>query len=493
MRARELAVGPVPCLALRVTYVGELGWELYCPTEFGARALGHDLGGRARRTASSPAATGRSTRCGSRRGIASGAPTSRPTTRRSRPGSASRSSWTRASSSAARRCSRAQEPERAAPCLVLDDPRAVALGSEPVRVDGAARGPGHERRLRLHGRALDRVRVPAAGAADAGHPVEVEIFGEWVAGEVAAEPLFDPAGERIRGSDESVGGRAGLARTASTRSSRSAAGSRTTTSRSRSTARRSCCGSAGKDTALLGIDREVEHGPSPGRPPRSASGPRSSRSSSPRATWSRASSRARPCRSSGCASRTSAARRGCAARDPRRPADPGRGSTRSASSRSYATTALARGVALPGRLRRAQAIADRIERARGPRAARRATTTCWPRTSSTTASGSGSSTGSTRAWATAPSTWPTSPSTTSSTPPATTRAARRLLGGVARPRTSHARLMRFMSDFREAMWGVVQQARLGARVRLRGATPPSTSSGCERTAAEPGSRSALEG
>ena len=29
--------GPVPCLALRVTYVGELGWELYCPMEFGLR------------------------------------------------------------------------------------------------------------------------------------------------------------------------------------------------------------------------------------------------------------------------------------------------------------------------------------------------------------------------------------------------------------------------------------------------------------------------
>ena len=36
MRARELAVGHVPCLALRVTYVGELGWELYCPMEFGS-------------------------------------------------------------------------------------------------------------------------------------------------------------------------------------------------------------------------------------------------------------------------------------------------------------------------------------------------------------------------------------------------------------------------------------------------------------------------
>src|SRR6266540_1742159 len=35
LRAREIEVGPVPCLALRVTYVGELGWELYCPTEFG--------------------------------------------------------------------------------------------------------------------------------------------------------------------------------------------------------------------------------------------------------------------------------------------------------------------------------------------------------------------------------------------------------------------------------------------------------------------------
>ena len=35
MRAHELAIGRVPCLALRVTYVGELGWELYCRSEFG--------------------------------------------------------------------------------------------------------------------------------------------------------------------------------------------------------------------------------------------------------------------------------------------------------------------------------------------------------------------------------------------------------------------------------------------------------------------------
>ena len=35
--------------------------------------------------------------------------------------------------------------------------------------------------------------------AEPGTAVEVEIFGEWIAGEVAAEPLFDPGGERIRG------------------------------------------------------------------------------------------------------------------------------------------------------------------------------------------------------------------------------------------------------------------------------------------------------
>ena len=44
MRASELAVGSVPCLALRVTYVGELGWELYCPMGVRPAPLGHDLG-----------------------------------------------------------------------------------------------------------------------------------------------------------------------------------------------------------------------------------------------------------------------------------------------------------------------------------------------------------------------------------------------------------------------------------------------------------------
>jgi 4-methylaminobutanoate oxidase (formaldehyde-forming) len=38
MTAREICIGDVPVLALRVTYVGELGWEFYGPTEYGQRA-----------------------------------------------------------------------------------------------------------------------------------------------------------------------------------------------------------------------------------------------------------------------------------------------------------------------------------------------------------------------------------------------------------------------------------------------------------------------
>ena len=36
MTMADLAVGDVPVRALRVTFVGELGWEIYCPTEYGA-------------------------------------------------------------------------------------------------------------------------------------------------------------------------------------------------------------------------------------------------------------------------------------------------------------------------------------------------------------------------------------------------------------------------------------------------------------------------
>jgi 4-methylaminobutanoate oxidase (formaldehyde-forming) len=81
---------------------------------------------------------------------------------------------------------------------VVDDPRSVALGSEPVRVDGEIVG-----RVTSGGygytveRSIAYAYVPASLAAP-GTAVAIEIFGRWVDGEIAAEPLFDQAGERIR-------------------------------------------------------------------------------------------------------------------------------------------------------------------------------------------------------------------------------------------------------------------------------------------------------
>ena len=73
----------------------------------------------------------------------------------------------------------------------------MALGNEPVQVEGQIRG-----RVTSGGygysvqRSIAYAYLPAE--LGVGTQVEVDIFGRWVAGEVAREPLFDPSGERVR-------------------------------------------------------------------------------------------------------------------------------------------------------------------------------------------------------------------------------------------------------------------------------------------------------
>jgi 4-methylaminobutanoate oxidase (formaldehyde-forming) len=89
------------------------------------------------------------------------------------------------------------KPSRRLRCLVLEDARAVALGNEPVRVEGEIVG-----RVTSGGygytveRSIAYAYMPAA--VEVGAAVEVDLFGEWARGEVAREPLFDPRGERVR-------------------------------------------------------------------------------------------------------------------------------------------------------------------------------------------------------------------------------------------------------------------------------------------------------
>jgi 4-methylaminobutanoate oxidase (formaldehyde-forming) len=83
--------------------------------------------------------------------------------------------------------------------VVLADPRSIALGSEPVRAPGGdvvgrvtSGGFGYTAQA-----SIALAYVPSA-LAEPGTKVEVDIFGDWVEGEVRADPLYDPAGERVR-------------------------------------------------------------------------------------------------------------------------------------------------------------------------------------------------------------------------------------------------------------------------------------------------------
>jgi 4-methylaminobutanoate oxidase (formaldehyde-forming) len=83
---------------------------------------------------------------------------------------------------------------------VLEDPRAIALGSEPVReadggdVLGRVTSGGYGYAV---GASIAYAYVPVAHA-EPGSRLEVNCFGDWIPAEVRAEPLWDPSGERVR-------------------------------------------------------------------------------------------------------------------------------------------------------------------------------------------------------------------------------------------------------------------------------------------------------
>jgi len=156
MSMRELAVGDVPVRALRVTFVGEAGWELYCPTEYGA-GLWRTLW---------EAGQPHGLVAGGYRAIDSlrlekgyrvwAADIRRDPTR-------GRAGILRPRRQVVRRCRRAGG---AAPASALHRAGGRALDRARQRT-GAGQWrrvrAGDQRRLWLHGRAIDRVRLPACG------------------------------------------------------------------------------------------------------------------------------------------------------------------------------------------------------------------------------------------------------------------------------------------------------------------------------------------
>ncbi len=209
LTARRIMVGAIPCLALRVTYVGELGWELYCPIDrglelwdalwqagsaFGLVAGGYraidsmrlEKGYRVWSTDITPednpyeAGLGFTVRLGKATDFIG------------------KEALIKAKADGV---SRRLRP------LLLEDGRAIALGGEPVRLSpspsGGGQGGGIIGRVTSggYGYTIDRSIAYAyipSGQAAPGTSAQVQVFGRWVPATVAREPLFDPAGERIR-------------------------------------------------------------------------------------------------------------------------------------------------------------------------------------------------------------------------------------------------------------------------------------------------------
>jgi glycine cleavage system aminomethyltransferase T/glycine/D-amino acid oxidase-like deaminating enzyme len=198
MSVREITVGDVPVRALRVTYVGELGWELYCPTEYGLtlwRTLWeagqpHGLVAGGYRAIDSLRLEK-----GYRVWGADITPDETPyegglgfCVKMDKPGGFL----------GREALAQGGQPDRRLACLTLADPRSVALGNEPVRVGGEVVGRittgGYGYTI---GRSIAYAYLPPE-QAQPGIELDVEIFGSWIEGVVAEEPLFDPRSARIR-------------------------------------------------------------------------------------------------------------------------------------------------------------------------------------------------------------------------------------------------------------------------------------------------------
>ncbi|MFI8349737.1 FAD-dependent oxidoreductase [Streptomyces sp. NPDC085596] len=195
-RARRTHLGHVPVTAMRLSYVGELGWELYTTADLGLRLwdtlweAGRELG---------VIAAGRSAFNSLRleKGYRAWGTdmTAEHTPYEAGVGFAVRMDK---GDFVGRDALRDRpEPTRRLTPLLLDDPAAVVLGREPVSVDGTTAGYVTSAAYGCTlGRCVAYAWLPAGLAPGTG--VHIDYFGEKVPATVAEEPLFDPGMTRIR-------------------------------------------------------------------------------------------------------------------------------------------------------------------------------------------------------------------------------------------------------------------------------------------------------
>ncbi|MFG2790098.1 FAD-dependent oxidoreductase [Streptomyces sp. NPDC048419] len=198
-KAKQACIGEVPVTAMRLSYVGELGWEINTTADLGAKLwdtlwqAGQELG---------IVAAGRSAFNSLRleKGYRSWGHdmTTEHNPYEAGVGFAVRRSKAHFTGKTALDGISDETVTRRLTALVIQDRQSVVMGHEPVHAGG--RPVGYVTSA-AYGYTVDApiayAWLPAEHAAP-GTPVEIEYFGTKVPAVTAAEPLFDPEMSRIR-------------------------------------------------------------------------------------------------------------------------------------------------------------------------------------------------------------------------------------------------------------------------------------------------------
>ncbi|MFE7271489.1 FAD-dependent oxidoreductase [Streptomyces sp. NPDC057623] len=198
-KAKDAYLGDVPVTAMRLSYVGELGWEIYTTADLGAKLwdtlweAGQELG---------IIAAGRSAFNSLRleKGYRSWGHdmTTEHNPYEAGLGFAVRRKKRHFTGRPALDGISDETVTRRLTPLIVQDEQSVVLGHEPVYVDGRPVGYVTSAAYGYTvGAPIAYAWLPAEHATP-GTPVEIEYFGARVAAVTAAEPLFDPEMSRIR-------------------------------------------------------------------------------------------------------------------------------------------------------------------------------------------------------------------------------------------------------------------------------------------------------
>ena len=197
--AQRMHIGSVPALLVRVSYAGELGWEIYAPSEYGL-ALWDTLweAGQPYGVTAAGGAAFESLRL--EKGYRLWGVDIHPDYNPLEAGLGFAVRFKKGDFLGREALLRVKEQglTRKLCALTFDDPRAVTLGKEPI-LDGE-RTLGYVTSAAYGytvGKSIAYGYLPIA-CAEEGTRVEVEYFGRRYAATVAREPLYDPEGAKLR-------------------------------------------------------------------------------------------------------------------------------------------------------------------------------------------------------------------------------------------------------------------------------------------------------